>query len=98
MVHSAALSATAKNRWNLMMSKEELISYRIGHHVGKQGPRHPVGDQAGVKKLEIGTGTDSHGNDPEINNGNLNPIIGVGIPQGNHSNCKTKRPPIGSQN
>ena len=79
-----------------MMSEEEFISCCIGC---KQGPWHPVEDQAEVKKLEIGIGTDSHGNNPEINNGNLNQIIGVGIPlQGNHSNCKTKKPLSGSQN
>ena len=78
MVHSAALSATAKNRQNLMMSEEELISYRIGCRAGKQELRHPAEDQAGVEKLEIGTETDSH--DPEIIKGNSNQIIGVGIP------------------
>ena len=58
------------------MSEEELISYRISHRVGKQGLQH----RTGVEKLEIGPGADSHGNDPEINNGNSNQIIGVGIP------------------
>ena len=79
MVYSAVLSATAKNRLNLM-SDEDENSYCIGHHVGKQGPRHPAGDQAGVEKLAIGTETDSHGNDRKLNKGNSNQIIGVGIP------------------
>ena len=51
MVHSAALSATAKNRQDFMKSNEEENSYCIDHRVGKQGPRHPAGDQAGVEKL-----------------------------------------------
>ena len=54
MVHNAALSATAKNRRNLMMSNKELISYRIGRRASKQGSRHPAGEQAGVEKLEQG--------------------------------------------
>ena len=62
-----------------MMSAEEEYSYRIGCCAVKQGMRHPAGDQAGVEKLVIGTGTDSHGNDPELNRGNSNQIIGVGI-------------------
>ena len=70
MVHSAALSATAKNRQNLMMSEEKLNSYHIGCRAGKQHQH-----QAGVKKLVIGTRKDSHGNDLEINKGNLNQII-----------------------
>ena len=70
MVYSAALSATAKNRWDFMMSDEDENSYCISRRVGKQGLQHPAGDQ----------------------------IIGVVIPQGNHSNCKTKGPPSGSQN
>ena len=63
MVHSAVLSATAKNRRDLMMRAKEENSYRIGRRAVKQGPRHPAGDQAGVEKLTIRTGTDSSGND-----------------------------------
>ena len=80
MVHSAVLSATVKNRRNLMMSDEEKNSYHIGSDGVKQGPRHPAGDQDGVAKLAIGTGTDSNGNDLELNKGNSNQIIRVGIP------------------
>ena len=36
--------------------------------------------QAVVEKLANGTGTDSHGNDAELNKRNSNQIIGVGIP------------------
>ena len=72
-----------------MMSEEELISYHIGRRTGKQGPRHPAGDQARVEKLEIGTGTDSHGNNPEINNGNLNQIIEVASPNGTDKGRKS---------
>ena len=75
MVHSAALSDTVKNRQNLMMSDEKENSYRIARRAGRRGLQH----QAGVEKLAIGTGTDSHGNDPELNRGNSNQIIGVGI-------------------
>ena len=63
-----------------MMGEEELISNHIGHRVGKQGPQYSAGNQAEVEKLENGIGTDSHGNDQDINNGNLNQIIRVGIP------------------
>ena len=80
------------------MSDKEENSYRIGRRTGKQVLRHPVGDQFGVEKLAIGTGTDSHGNYTELNRGNSNQIPWWYPHQGNHSNCKTKRPPSGSQN
>ena len=36
-----------------MLEKEEL--YHNGCHVVKQGPQSPEGNQAGIKKLSIGT-------------------------------------------
>ena len=36
-----------------VFKKEEL--YHIGRHVGKQGLRSPVGNQAEIEKLAIGT-------------------------------------------
>ena len=39
----------------------------VGHCMGKQGPQSPVKNQAGIKKLAIGTYTDSNGNDPGLN-------------------------------
>ena len=88
MVHSATLLhgswcstvCLAKNRQYLMISDEEDNLYRIGRCAGKHGTRHPAENQAGVEKLAIGIETDSHSNDPELNKGNSNQIIGVGIP------------------
>ena len=48
-----------------MVKKED--SYHIGRCVGKQGPQFSVVNQAGIKKLAIGTYTDSNGNDPGLN-------------------------------
>ena len=39
-----------------------------------------MGNQAGIKKLAIGTQTDSNGNDPGMNNKTTAQIYWVGIP------------------
>ena len=38
-------------------------SYRTGRYTGEQELRCPVGNQAEIEKLAIGTRTDSNGND-----------------------------------
>ena len=53
----------------------------IGHCVGKLQPKSPVGNKGGVKKLAIGTRTDSNGNNPDMVNETTVQIYRVGIHQ-----------------
>ena len=55
-------------------------SYHISCCVSKNRLKSPVGNQAEIKNLAIGTWTDSNGNDPVINNGTTAQIYGVDIP------------------
>ena len=59
-------------------NKDEI--YHIDCCMGKQVLRSPVKNQAGIKKLVIGTWTDSNGNDPGMNNRTTAQMHGVGIP------------------
>ena len=52
----------------------------VGRCMGKQGPQSPVKNQAGIKKLAIGTWTDLNGNDLGMNNGTTAHVYGVDIP------------------
>ena len=72
-----------------LLEKEEL--YHIGRREGKQGLQSSVGNQAGIKKLAIGTKTDTNGNDPGIINGTTAQIYRAGIlPKENTETTKVR--------
>ena len=61
--------------------KEEEELYHIGRLMSKLGLRSPVGKQAGIRKLAIGTRTDSNENYSDIIYELQHKYIGLTFPQ-----------------
>ena len=62
------------------MEEQKREPYLISRHVGVQGLRSSVGNQARVEKLVIGTKTDLNFYDQGKKNGTTKQIYGAGVP------------------
>ena len=69
------------------------VFFKIFENKGLPRPQSPMGNQAGIEKLAIGTRTDSNGVDQDMINGTTAQIYGAGIPP-NKTTATTKAMPI----